>query len=36
MKQNFTRMYGVGGNELKTSGEIELDVEIGSEIIKDS
>ena len=33
-KQNFIRMYGVGGNELKTSGEVELDVEIGNEIIR--
>ena len=33
-KQNFVRMYGVGGNELKTSGEIVLDIEIGKEIVR--
>ena len=33
-KQNFVRMYGVGGNELKTSGEIELDIEVGKEIVR--
>ena len=33
-KQSFIRMYGVGGNELKTTGEVELDVEIGDEIVR--
>ena len=33
-KQNFTRLYGVGGNELKTTGEVELDVAIGDEIVR--
>ena len=34
MKQTFVRMYGVGGNEIQTSGEIELDLEIGTEIVR--
>ena len=27
-------MYGVGGNELATTGEIELDIQIGTEIVR--
>ena len=33
-KQSFVRMYGVGGEELKTTGEVELDVQIGDEIVR--
>ena len=33
-KQTFVRMYGVGGNELQTSGEVEIDLEIGTEIVR--
>ena len=34
MKRNFIRLYGVGGNELKTTGEVELDIGIGDEIVR--
>ena len=33
-KRTFVRMYGVGGDELSTTGEVELDVAIGSEIVR--
>ena len=33
-KKNFIRMYGVGGNELATTGEVQIDVQIGEEIIR--
>ena len=33
-KKNFIRMYGVGGNELATTGEIQIDVQIGDDIIR--
>lgn len=32
--KSFVRMYGVSGQELTTSGEIELDVAIGNEIVR--
>ena len=33
-KVNYIRMYGVGGNELATTGEIELDIQLGEEIVR--
>ena len=33
-KKCFVRMYGVGGQELSTTGECELDIQIGSEIVR--
>ena len=33
-KQSYIRMYGVGGNELTTTGEILLDIQLGDEIIR--
>ena len=32
-KKYFVRMYGVGGQELSTTGECELDIQIGSEMV---
>ena len=32
--RNFVRMYGVGGQELATSGEVELDIQIGDDIVR--
>ena len=33
-QQNYIRMYGAGGNELTTTGEILLDIQVGDEIIR--
>ena len=33
-RQSYIRMYGVGGNELATTGEVLLDVQLGDEIIR--
>ena len=32
--RSFVRMYGVGGQELTTSGEVELDIQIGDDIVR--
>ena len=32
--RSFVRMYGVGGQELATSGEVELDIQIGDDIVR--
>jgi len=31
---SFVRMYGIGGQELTTAGEVELDVQIGKDIVR--
>ena len=33
-RNSYVRMYGVGGNELETTGEIEVDLELGDEIVR--
>ena len=32
-KKCYVRMYGVGGQELATTGEVELDVQLGTDIV---
>ena len=32
--RSFVTMYGVGGQELATSGEVELDIQIGDDIVR--
>ena len=33
-RNSYVRMYGVGGNELHTTGEIEIDLQLGEEIVR--